>query len=128
MKRIIIWLAVATFVMAPSINAQSKAMNTTDGLASACRLYASLTDKTPGTSDSDKYMQAGFCMGYMAGFAHAASLASAPDLCMPESINLSEVVKAFLKYVDAHPEELQLSAKVTVPHALKMAFPCKTRQ
>src|SRR5262245_57381650 len=91
MKRVLL-LAVAIVVMAVPALAQSKAMDTTEGLVSACRLYSSLS--TFGPADSDKYTQAGFCIGYMAGFAHAASLTDKPAFCMPPTINLGEVVRA----------------------------------
>jgi hypothetical protein len=122
MKRIIL-LAVVIAVASLPAYAQSKGMDTTDGLVSACRLYSSL--QAFGNANSDKYTQAGFCIGYMAGFAHASSLATTPTFCLPPTINLGEVVRAFVKYVDEHPQELNVSAKVSVSHALQSAYPCK---
>src|SRR5262249_52477584 len=127
MKRMIL-VVLAITAMAVPLHAQLKPMDTTDGLASACRLYVQLANKALPATTSDKYTQAGFCVGYMAGFAHATSSMSAPDFCLPDSINLGEVVKAFLKYVDEHSQELRLSAKVTVPRALQQAYPCRSKQ
>jgi Ssp1 endopeptidase immunity protein Rap1a len=127
MKRIILLVLAITAVAMP-LPAQSKPMDTTDGLSSACRSYVQLANNALPATSTEKYTQAGFCIGYMAGFAHAISSTSTPDFCLPESINLGVVVKAFLKYVDEHPQELQLSAKVTVPHALQQAYPCKSKQ
>jgi hypothetical protein len=120
MKRILL-LAVAIGVIA--VPALAQTMDTTEGLVSACRLYSSLS--ALGNATSDKYTQAGFCIGYMAGFAHAASLTDKPTFCMPPAINLGEVVRAFLKYVDEHPDTLKASAKVSVVQALEATFPCK---
>jgi hypothetical protein len=64
----------------------------------------------------------------MAGFAHALSLTGTEDICLPDNINLSDAVRAFLKYVDGHPQELRGSAKVSVTRALKNAFPCKAKK
>jgi hypothetical protein len=110
------------------IQAQSKTMDTTDGLASACRLYVEVASQSVAPTNTDKFTQAGFCIGYMAGFAHAMSLEKTPEFCLPDTINLSETVKLFLKYVDEHPQDLLLSAKVTVPRALQQAYPCKPKQ
>lgn len=123
-------LTIAALVVVPVLlNAQSKAMDTTDGLASSCRLYAQLTARQSVPAlNSDKYTQVGFCVGYMAGFAHALSLAGSSDICLPDGINLSDAVKSFLKYVDDHPQELHLSAKLTVANSLKNAFPCKPKK
>lgn len=122
-----ILVAALTITTAASGHAQSPALSTTDGLASACRLYVSVTENTQHSASADQYTQIGFCIGYVAGFAHALSLAARGDICLPETINLSDAVKAFLKYVDQHPEEAHLSAKITLPRALEGAFPCKSR-
>ena len=127
MKSIV--LLIASIVVVPAlVEAQSNAMDTTEALASSCRLYVQLTTSqaVPAMS-SDKYIQTGFCIGYVAGFAHALSLAGISAFCLPDGINLSDAVKSFLKYVDEHPQELHQSAKVTVSHALQNAYPCKPK-
>ena len=127
-KMLLVFLSALLIVSSVTPVQAQKTMDTTDGLASACRLYVEVASQSVAPTNTDKFTQAGFCIGYMAGFAHAMSLEKTPEFCLPDTINLSETVKLFLKYVDEHPQDLLLSAKVTVPRALQQAYPCKPKQ
>jgi hypothetical protein len=49
-----------------------------------------------------------------------------PGKCVrvPEGVNGDQLARIFLKYTDEHPENLHLSASVSVWNASLYTFPC----
>ena len=76
------------------------------------------------------------CIGYIAGIADAmgTSLADGShpavagwQACFPQGVSGGQVRDVAINYLQAHPEQRQLSAASLVAHALSEAFPCKPR-
>ena len=75
-------------------------------------------------------MGTGFCFGFFAAMLDATAIAEVvlekPLFCLPKAgISLDQAMKVYLKYAKDHPEQLHVSARVTVAAALMQAFPCK---
>ena len=130
MKWIIPAILLAYAIVNPShVQSQENKLDTAEGLASACRLYVQLTDNQLRGVNTSDYVSAGFCGGYLNGFAANGSYAElftdASQLyCVPKGVNIAQSIKVFLKYTDDHPEELHLPAGMVLVHALRKAFPC----
>jgi len=73
---------------------------------------------------------AGYCLGYLLGFADAESLSSAlegnkPLLCLPkQGLRNLQAARMVTKWLKDHPSELHKNGRISVVVALKEAFPC----
>ena len=70
------------------------------------------------------------CLSYVAGFLDATHLLGDLDtfklFCFSgDRVPVMQGVKIFIKYLDAHPEELHKSAEFLLARSLQEAFPCK---
>jgi len=81
-----------------------------------------------------------YCLGYITGATQALSTWSAatkratanhtaspnaPSLyCLPRAVSTVETMQVVVKYMDEHPERLNLSADTLVGYALEAAYPC----
>ena len=72
-----------------------------------------------------------FCLGYIAGFMDATSLASTfkgrrSTLCLPESGTSNEqAARLFVKYLRENPEQLHESGRMSLYISLSRVFRCK---
>ena len=117
-------LIFALLASATALPAQSREAFTTNELVSACRIYIQLTERTLPRIDSSDFTSAGICLGYMTGFAQAASVQVESRLCVPASVTTVQSIRVFLKYMDEHPEDLRLPTPRTLTAALANTFPC----
>ena len=46
-------------------------------------------------------------------------------MCIPNGVKMGEIVKIVMNYLDAHPEQLHLSARNAVLDSISLAFPCQ---
>ena len=81
-----------------------------------------------------------YCLGYITGATQALSAwsaatpkdartkttsANAPSLyCLPREVSNVQTMQAVVRYMDEHPERLNLSADTLVGYALEAAYPC----
>jgi len=90
----------------------------------ACNNAIKYLDKT-GEADS---FQSGICWGYLAGANDMHELMDhgedAIHHCKPEDKNISELAKAVVKYLKAHPEKIHNPAPMLVYDAYHEVFPC----
>jgi hypothetical protein len=80
-----------------------------------------------GSSNNIEY---GSCLGYFAGLSGweiflQANLEKHKLFCFPEKMSTGRLKKIFLKYTEAHPDELQKGASLCFYYAMLEAYPCK---
>lgn len=80
-------------------------------------------EKTFG--DSPTTFRDGYCMGMTEGVIALARQRSLNAFCAPEPTGEAILLRALLKFLDAHPERLKESAEVLVLDALGEAYPCQ---
>jgi hypothetical protein len=71
-----------------------------------------------------------YCLGYVDGavgtLVVAAAAYKSPRLvCVPEGVTVGQSAKVVERYLEAHPENLHLGARVLVFAALMATWPCK---
>ena len=74
----------------------------------------------------------GACDGYVAGVVDTRlnrqdKAITAADFCLPQNVDLGQIVWQVTDYLRRHPEELHFTADSTVHVALQQAFPCASR-
>ncbi len=74
--------------------------------------------------DSPTTFRDGYCMGITEGVIALARQRSLNAFCAPEPTGEVILLRALLKYLDAHPERLNESAEVLVLDALGEIYPC----
>ena len=77
----------------------------------------------------DEQLRSLYWMGYLGGFNDAAMLigtgTSQKIYCLPAAgIEIDQLVRVVNKFLDEHPEDLHLTARILVLLALTGAFPC----
>lgn len=65
--------------------------------------------------------------GFVAGQEIAAARTGHPLYCAPSGIDNGQGFRIVWKYMEDHPEQLQLSTTVLVTDALQSAYPCKSK-
>ena len=95
-------------------------------LITAAILAVSLT--TTVQAEDGKYLKntcnrssAGYCLGFVSG----VYVATAEPFCNPPNIKSNELVGIVTRYLNAHPEKLNMESGRLVVDALIEAFPCK---
>ena len=71
-------------------------------------------------SQSD-LLNGSYCVGYMNGFV--ANLTTQAEIC-PQSAPMSELVRAYVDFIEKHTELLTEDRRLGVSLALRIAFPC----
>ena len=73
-----------------------------------------------------------FCYGYVEAVWDSTvveptlnSMVGTKIVCYPNDVTLAQMTKIVVKYLDAHPEQLQLNPYAQVVAAMNDAFPCK---
>lgn len=124
----LILVAVLCFIFAPM--ALASAFHTGTDLSRSCRAFIRIVDRSEPRIYSD-VKESDLCAGYIEGALDAFDTVQALSwgdrakwICAPESMQLEQVIRVFLKYTDDHPEDLHYSAANVVWLALHGAFPC----
>ena len=117
MKFVLGFLLLGLF--AASSRAQS---STNDGnyLLDSCRITIQHMDGTEPQSAFDSFRD-GTCMGIVSGVSF-----SSPKVCPTEGVKLRQSIRVVYKYLQDHPERLNLRDAQLVEEALAHAFPCKS--
>jgi hypothetical protein len=78
------------------------------------------------SSDDDRLACAAYVKGALDGaiLLTVAVPGNKPAFCLPQNVSVGQVLFVALKYMDDHPEQLQLPAIALIGTALKQAFPC----
>ena len=64
----------------------------------------------------------GFCAGIVHGVASVSRV-----VCERENVTHGQEVRVVLRFLQDHPEKLNMDGAVLVEMALAKAFPCKTK-
>src|SRR5210317_2065525 len=123
-KRTLLMLFVAMFMASPA--------RAFDGetLRGACndviKYQQNKTDK------SVSRLNVGICYGFISGVINNHKVMFKYRkvqklFCTPENQSNAEIAKIYMKYLDAHPENLQMNGALLLDAALKEAYPCPKR-
>lgn len=110
---------VILLLLAPTL---SQAYTTTDSLYKACNTKQ---------EDINQAMQKTHCYGYIQGIVEGLQLSFGVNpetkfICFPEKgMSGDQQQEIVAKYIEAHPEELQISARSTILVAFQHAYGCK---
>jgi hypothetical protein len=98
-----------------------------DQLANYCRLAVRLSDnpESPSPQAVQDVKDASLCIGYVTGALDTFELLhETTKLCVPMEVKSVQAVRVFVKYADAHPEQLHLAGPTVLWEAMHEAFPC----
>jgi len=89
-------------------------------------------DMTAGYLLEQCKKETSFCYGYVEAVwdstvveATLNSMVATKIVCYPKGVTLGQMTKIVVKYLNAHPEQLQLNPYAQVVAAMNEAFPCK---
>jgi hypothetical protein len=110
------------FLIGSGAKAQTNSTTTTDGnyLLGSCRLSVQIMDNPDTHQTLLDAWRDGLCKGIVRGV-----WAVSPSVCAPQDVTAGQVVRIVYKYLQDHPEQLQLYDARLVDMALTQAFPCK---
>ena len=86
----------------------------------SCQLTVRHMDDTSGHEDIYESDRNGVCSGLVEGVSDIS-----PKVCPPEHTSYGQEARVVVKYLQDHPEELNLRDTVLVERALERAFPCR---
>jgi hypothetical protein len=88
-----------------------------------------LGDVVPNVRLVEGAKNIGMCGGYIAGVndnqASHVALGEAPTYCLPDGVEIYQLVKVVRKYLEDNPAKLHLPSGILVESALNQAFPCR---
>lgn len=122
---------LATLLLLASLTAKSPApdpvteLSKGSALYRVCRAEIRLMDLPTLTQASQSDLLNGsYCVGYMNGFV--ANLTTQAEICT-HSATMGALVRAYVEFLDKHPELLTEDRRLGVGRALQEAFPCPVR-
>ena len=88
-------------------------------------LYSKLQDWK--SSSPSNAITAGAGAGYVVGIADAVNgkTAAGGKFCLPQNVNVQQLIDVAYNYLNANPQERHLTASSIVVYAFSQAFPCK---
>jgi hypothetical protein len=117
------WLLTLAFVLSTtSIAVEQNVPSTSDGNQLLPRCQSAIDALG---HDSWKSHQESFDTGYCSGLVEGISYASTHS-CLPDGATVGQAVRVVVKYLNDHPEDLNLDERELVDVALGLAFPCPT--
>lgn len=120
----LVLLSLALFVAVPA----------SDGADSISSSFLLRSCKSALDAEKDSKGLDTFCLGYVGGLADMYGVVRAvvPEehrkelMCIPESVDVEEMVGIIVKYLEDHPTLHAEPARVTAAVALSKVFPCAT--
>lgn len=102
--------------------AQATPSTMTDGnyLLGSCRLRVQTMDNPDAHQTALDAWREGLCAGLVRGVWNVS-----PTVCAPQDVTAGQVVRIVYKYLQDHPEQLQLYDVKLIEIALTQVFPCK---
>lgn len=78
-------------------------------------------------STTESAAGAGFCAGYIASVSDEVDIfyQTKKPYCIPDDVDIYQLIKVVVKYLDSHPERLHEPAGYLVFQSYQEAFPCK---
>ncbi|MBD8604852.1 hypothetical protein IFT80_19615 [Pseudomonas sp. CFBP 8771] len=117
MAAVALSLAICTFTVAHA--------DTGNEMLNNCRAF--LKDPPP----SSQMFHAGVCAGFVIGIVDGLMFAQVADpsttaVCMPErGYTVGQGIRVLTKYLNDHPEKLNVDVSLLAFEAFRRAFPCK---
>lgn len=114
---------ILAFVLAASSIAMEENTTKSDGnaLITSCQATVRSMDGID-VKDVERY-GATFCLGLVEGIGWAS-----PDVCLPDGVVVGQEIRVVVKYLNDHPEKLNLDERVLTHAALASAFPCTKKK
>lgn len=104
-------------------------MGTANYLLRVCKQDLAFTDgqRSPDTITTREMYESAYCLGYINGFRNGMTLGAAEfdTNCMPDEVTLLQAERVVVKYLENHPEKLNIKAGLLTAEALHAAWPCK---
>ena len=134
-------LAVFAFLAAVPLTAQTTAKDISDSGNRYVEICSSAEKLSQKATEID-FLNSGLCSGFMMGYREGIrvsiamlrhdnpSLASLKDseedlgVCVPDGVELAQMIRVTLKYIREHPEQGHLPSAFLVLMAERNAFPC----
>jgi hypothetical protein len=110
---------ICFLTLAATAHGQDKRYTDGNDLLVSCQLSVHWLDDHSTAMNSLEDYRDGFCRGLVTGVADAS-----PKVCATEGITLGQNIRIVTKFLQDHPERLQLRATELVEQALAKAFPC----
>ena len=123
MKRVCLFVVVLLSAPAAIVLAtQNSDYGSGSHLLRACEL--SLAQKNGATVTHQQAYDAGYCDGLVGGVGDMTKVAPALNICVPESVVLSQVTQVVVWFLNDHPEQLPEHGSTVIVRALQNAFAC----
>ena len=124
-----LWLLIGTVVLlVPQTVLGDNFADTTGTLLTNCELF--LKYRTYGVSKPATAARVLDCHSYIFGFVDGINAADGPPLaCIPEGVNVHQLVKAFVKWAQFSPRHFwKQSRQIGVSTAFAATWPCKSKK
>lgn len=93
-----------------------------NSLLRVCKKYI---DDPPISANA---LDIGMCMGYVTGVmetgSHMQSAGAKATYCMPDEVEIQQLARIVVKYLEEHPADLHYKAAAAVLFSFIDAFPC----
>jgi hypothetical protein len=99
--------------------AHAQFSSTGNYLLEACQITVRVTDNPGTTLGIYDAWRDGYCRGIVEGVGEKS-----PATCQPNDVTFGQEVRVVVKYLQDHPEKLNLRSSTLVELALSSAFPC----
>jgi len=118
----IVWVPTCLFAFA-LLTMPVRAQNTTDGnyLLGSCQITVRVMENPDTTLDKYAAWRDGYCRGIVEGVG-----AASPLICPAEGVTLGQEIRVVSKFLQDHPEKLNLRGTKLAEESLAQAFPCST--
>jgi hypothetical protein len=122
MKKLTLFMLIAAMFMASKARAFDG-----ETLRGACNDVIKYQQNKSDKSVSR--LNVGICYGFISGVINNHKVMYKYRkvqklFCTPENQSNAEIAKIYVKYLDAHPENLQMNGALLLDAALKDAYPC----
>jgi Rap1a immunity proteins len=122
----IIFIALVILLVGTAVNSEPPPTRDGNKLLHDCITVVKGTPDRP-----EDGVNAGWCLGYLAGISDMRGLIEqVPNIspeCTPQEVTMAQKTRILMKYLNSHPEELHRPSVVLVVIAMNEAFPCHTQ-
>jgi hypothetical protein len=121
MRRILlVAIAAALLLIMPTLGKTENASHDGNYLLRSCQITVRMLNDPHSRLDIYESWRDGRCRGLVEGVSDAS-----PEVCADESVTLQQEYRVVLKFLEDHPEKLNMRDSALVRDALAQAFPCK---
>lgn len=117
------WFLLPAFIfLVPALTLGQSKETSGDGnhLLPICETAIAASDNNSPWKDTHEARSHGFCFGIVEGI-----VSFSPSVCTPKGVTNLQAARVVVKYLQEHPEKLNLQEALLANIALNKAFPCK---